>query len=91
LFRSKRRNVPPRRADDPATLGSDFRLLWTPTDSGNFVAFEMAGGTLGQKLAPASRFSPPPSAAMSSNGDGLYDCWKNASRSDGKPINYAGT
>jgi hypothetical protein len=81
--------------DDSATLASEFNeLLWTLDDFGDFVGFEMAGGTLGQKtgppvLAPGSC----PLGNVSTDGDGLLDCWKDdALWSDHKPgINYAGS
>lgn len=83
--------------DDPATLASEFNeLLWTLDDLGHFVAFEMAGGTIGQKTGVPALLpgSCPDSVGgnVSSDGDGLLDCWKNGALwSDGKPgINYAG-
>jgi hypothetical protein len=80
--------------DDPATLAFEFNeLIWALTDNGTYVGFEMAGGTLGQKSGvPALNPGSCPGGNISSDGDGLLDCWKNRTLwSDGKPgINYAG-
>jgi hypothetical protein len=82
--------------DDPATLGAVSKeLLWTLDDySGTFVAFEMAGGTIGQRTGPpALNPGSCPGGNVATDGDGLLDCWKDRTRwSDGLPgINYAGT
>ncbi|MFY9581083.1 MAG: hypothetical protein WAQ33_17360, partial [Gaiellaceae bacterium] len=80
--------------DDPATLADEFNeLIWALADNGTYVGFQMAGGTLGQKSgAPLLSPGSCPGGNVSSDGDGLLDCWKNATLwSDGKPgINYAG-
>ena len=80
--------------DDPATLAFEFNeLIWALTDNGTYVGFEMAGGTLGQKSGvPLLNPGSCPGGNVSSDGDGLLDCWKNPTLwSDGKPgINYAG-
>ena len=83
--------------DDPASDFGDSEFLWTLTDGFQFVAFEMAAGTLGQKTGPPALFPGSCPAAfggnVASDGDDLLDCWKNrALWSDGLPgISYAGS
>src|SRR5262249_10274954 len=88
--------------DDPATLASEgAELLWTLNEFGQFLGFEMAGGTIGQRTGVPVAFPgscPPavnggPPTYPSEDGAGLRRCWKDPSLwSDGKPgINYAGT
>jgi hypothetical protein len=80
--------------DDPATLAGEFNeLIWALADNGVYAGFQMAGGTLGQKSGvPLLNPGSCPGGNVSSDGDGLLDCWKNPTLwSDGKPgINYAG-
>jgi hypothetical protein len=80
--------------DDPATLAGEFNeLIWALADNGVYAGFQMAGGTLGQKSGtPLLNPGSCPGGNVSSDGDGLLDCWKNRTLwIDGKPgINYAG-
>ncbi len=68
--------------DDPVTFGLQGRdALWTKDaspSSGQLLALEIPGGTLGQRIGPPALF---PAACVGGatpdvDGDGLLDCWE---------------
>src|SRR5262249_58422729 len=70
-------------------------VLWTKDPTGSRLeAVEIPGGTIGQRLgAPVQSPGSCPGGNVSTDGDGLLDCWKNGSLwpADRKPgISYAG-